>query len=270
MTGLVAIVLGGLAAVVWVGRPSLLAARLGLPAARRAEVWRRLSPRMVLLGSTVAAGTGGLAVAGPVGLAAGLFAVPFGQSWLRRRRQRQARRRRDADVAEGCVALAGELASGVPPAGALSAVAVEWPDLFGPAAGRAALGGDPSAALRATGARPGAGALRAVAAAWELSERTGAALSSVLVAVADSVRAEATVRREAEAQLAAVRATARLMACLPVATLLLFSAGDGDALGFLTGTPVGLGCLVVAALFVAGGVFWVDRVSQQTRSSWES
>ncbi|WP_158602799.1 type II secretion system F family protein [Jiangella rhizosphaerae] len=270
MTVLLASVLGGLAAVVWVGRPSLLQARLGRPGSGRRGAWRRLSPRTALLGGAVAAGAGGLALAGPVGLVAGLLAVPLGRSWLRRRRERQARRQRESDVAEGCVALAGELASGVPPARALSAVAVDWPALFGPAAGRAALGGDPSAALRATGELPGAGALRAVAAAWEVSERTGAALSSVLVAVADSVRAEATVRREADAQFASVRATARLMACLPVATLLLFSAGDGDALGFLTGTPVGLACLVVAALLVAGGLFWVDRVSRQTRSPWDA
>lgn len=269
MTGLLAIVLGGLAAVVWAGRPSLLRTRLGRSGGRRAEGQRRPSPRIVLLGGAVAAGAGGLALAGPIGLAAGLLAVPLGRSWLSRRRKRQARRRRESDVAEGCVALAGELASGVPPAQAVNAVAAEWPELFGPAAGRSALGGDPAAALRATSALPGAGALRAVAAAWEVSERTGAALSSVLVAVADSVRAEATVRREADAQLASVRATARLMAGLPVATLLLFSAGDGDAVGFLSGTPLGLVCLIAAAVFVGAGLFWVDRVSRQTRSSWE-
>lgn len=269
MTGLLAIVLGGLAAVVWAGRPSLLETRLGRPAGRRTGALRRPPPRVLLIGGTIVAGATGLMIAGPAGLVAGLLAVPLGRGWLRRRRQRLARRRREADVAEGCVALAGELASGVPPGRALGAVADEWPELFGPAAGRAALGGDPSDALRATGVLPGAGALHAVAAAWEVSERTGAAPSAVLVAVADSVRAEATVRRESDAQLASVRATARLMACLPVVTLLLFSAGDGDALGFLTGTPYGLVCLVLAVLFVAAGLFWVDRVSRQTRSSWE-
>ncbi|WP_157987638.1 type II secretion system F family protein [Jiangella endophytica] len=272
MTALLAIVLGGSAAAVWAGRPSLLEirlGRLGRLGARRAEARRRLSPRAVLIGGAVAAGAGGLALAGPAGLVAGVLAVPLGRSWLRRRRQRLALRRRESDVAEGCVALAGELASGVPPAQAVNAVAAEWPELFGPAAGRAALGGDPAAALRATSAVPGAGPLRAVAAAWEVSERTGAALSSALIAVADSVRAEATVRREADAQLASVRATARLMAGLPAATLLLFSAGDADAVGFLTSTPFGLACLVAAVFFVGAGLFWVDRVSRQTRSSWE-
>ena len=271
MTRMLAIMLAGLAAVVWVGRPSLLARRLGR---RQRGSWtvlaRRPAPAVVTgVGGAVAAVVGFL-LAGPVGAVAGLGSGPLVRWWLDRRQAAQARRRREADVAEGCVALAGELASGVPAAGALAAVAAEWPELFGPAAGRAALGGDPAAALRDTSATPGAGALRAVAAAWEVSERTGAGLSAVLVATADSVRAEATVRREAQAQLASVRATSRLMACLPVATLLLFSAGDGDAVGFLTGTAAGIVCLLLAALFVAAGLFWVDRVSRATRSVWES
>ncbi|WP_158564323.1 type II secretion system F family protein [Jiangella anatolica] len=270
MTELMATVLAGLAAAVWAGQPSLLEARLGRPSARRAEPHLRPPRPVVIVAAVVASASTGLAVVGPVGLVAGLLGVPLGRWGWRRRRRRQARRRRESDVAEGCVALAGELASGVAPAGALGVVAADWPELFGHAAGRAVLGGDPASALRDTAALPGAGALRAVAAAWEVSERTGAALSSVLVAVADSIRAEATIRREAEAQLASVRATARLMAVLPVATLLLFSAGSGDAAGFLTGTPVGIVCLLLAAGFVAAGLFWVDRVSRGTRPTWES
>jgi tight adherence protein B len=269
MTQLVAMVLAGLAAAVWVGRPSLLARRLGRPGGRSWSI-RRPGPAVLAGAGAVVATVIGFELAGPVGAVAGLVAVPAARWWLQRRRVLQTRRRRESDVAEGCVALAGELASGVPPARALAAAAAEWPELFGPAAGRAALGGDPVSALHETSATPGAGALRAVAAAWAVSERTGAGLSAVLVAVADSVRAEATVRREAEAQLATVRATARLMAGLPVATLLLFSAGDGDAAGFLTGTAVGVGCLVLAVVFVAAGLFWVDRVSRGTRSVWES
>lgn len=269
MTRLLAIVLAGLAAAIWVGRPSLLARRLGRSRGGSPATWR--PGRAVVLGAGgVVGATAGLLLAGPVGAAAGLASVPVTRWWLHRRRVLRARRRRETDVAEGCVALAGELASGVPAARALGAVAAEWPELFGPAAGRAALGGDPAAALRQTAATPGAGALGAVAAAWEVSERTGAGLSAVLVAVADSVRAEATVRREAEAQLASVRATARLMAALPVATLLLFSAGAGDAVGFLTGTAAGVACLALAVVFVATGLFWVDRVSRGTRSLWES
>nr|WP_246400969.1 type II secretion system F family protein [Jiangella mangrovi] len=253
----------------WAGRPSLLVRRLGRPDPGL-RILRRPAPVVVTIASGLAAAVAGYVLTGPVGAVAGLACVPVVRWWLGRRRASRLRQRREADVAEGCVALAGELASGVPAARALAAVAAEWPELFGPAAGRAALGGDPAAALHESAATPGAGALRAVAAAWEVSERTGAGLSAALVAVADSVRAEATVRREAQAQLASVRATSRLMACLPAGTLLLFSAGDGDAVGFLTGTAAGIGCLLLATLFVGAGLFWVDRVSRGSRSVWES
>lgn len=269
MSRLVAIMLAGVSAALWVGRPSLVAVRLGRPG-RGWPAERRPAPGVVITAFAGAAALAGFVLAGPVGAVAGTACVPVARWSLHRRRTMRARRQREADVAEGCVTLAGEFASGVPAAQALGAVAAEWPDLFGPAAGRAALGGDPADALRETATMPGAGALRAVAAAWEVSERTGAGLAAALVAVADSVRAEATVRREAEAQLASVRATARLMACLPAATLLLFSTGDGDAVGFLTRTAAGIACLVLAVLFVVGGLVWVDRVSRGTRSVWES
>lgn len=270
MTRVLAIVLAGLAAAVWAGRPSLLASRLGRPERGSWTLLPMPAPAVVTGLGGAAAAVVGFLLAGPVGAVGGLASAPAARWWLGRRRAVLVRRRREADVSEGCVALAGELASGVPAARALAAVAADWPELFGPAAGRAALGGDPASALRESAATPGAGALRAVAAAWEVSERTGAGLSAVLVATADSVRAEATVRREAQAQLASVRATSRLMVCLPVATLLLFSTGDGHAVGFLTGTAAGIGCLLLAALFVAAGLFWVDRVSRGTRSVWES
>jgi tight adherence protein B len=110
----------------------------------------------------------------------------------------------------------------------------------------------------------------AVAAAWEVSERTGASLADVLTSVADCLRDEAAVRREAAAQLATVRATARLMAVLPLATLGVFSAGNsGKPLAFLLTSVPGLGCLAGAVIFVSLGLAWVERTAHQaTRSAW--
>ncbi|HEY9408056.1 MAG TPA: type II secretion system F family protein [Jiangellaceae bacterium] len=188
----------------------------------------------------------------------------------RRARRRSMQRGRSDDVVEGCLSLAAELRAGAPPTQALAVAAGEWPGLFGPAAGRASIGGDPVAALRETATSPGAGALRAVATAWEVSERTGAGLSTVLVAVADTMRSEAVVRREGAAALATVKATARLLALLPVGTLLLFSAGEGGApVRFLLGDPYGICCLVVAGLLVGAGLMWVERMSRRAlRSAW--
>lgn len=184
-------------------------------------------------------------------------------------RRRQARQR-EQEISEACVALSAELRAGMPVTRALSVVSADWPDLFGEVAGRAATGGDVAAALREVARRPGAGSLRALAAGWDVTESTGAPLSRVLVAVADALRAEAGVRREAQSQLASARATARLLAALPFATLVLLSGGDGAAIRFLVSSPYGLACLAGAVTLVGGGLWWVDRLARSaTRSSWE-
>jgi tight adherence protein B len=183
-----------------------------------------------------------------------------------------ARRRsddRESDIAEICLALSAELRSGVPMGRAVAAVAADWSDLLGDVAGQVAIGGDVAAALRRTGQLPGAGALNAVAAAWDVAERTGAPLSRVLLAVADSLRMAAAARREAQSQLATARATARLMAILPFGTLLMLSGGDQAAVRFLVTTPVGWVCLGVAGALVSLGLWWVGRVSRTvTGTAW--
>lgn len=212
-------------------------------------------------------------LAGPVHDASVRVAGPRRMAAVARRRaRRRSVHRGSDDVVEACLSLAAELRAGAPPPQALSVAADEWPGLFGPAAGRTSIGGDPVAALRETASSPGAGALRAVAAAWEVSERTGAGLSAALVAVADTLRSEAVVRREGAAALATVKATARLLALLPVGTLLLFSAGEGGApVRFLLGDPYGICCLVVAGLLVGAGLTWVDRMSRRAlRSAWHA
>jgi tight adherence protein B len=242
---LLAILLAGSAAGLLAGRrPDLLKARLGADAGTGARPSRR--------------------PAAQVGRRAG-----------RRRplvvalRGRRAGGALEGHVADACLALSAELRAGAPVQRALFAVANEWPDLLEPAARAASVGGDVARALRETAELPGAAALRAVAAGWEVTERTGAPLSTVVVAVADALRTEAAVRREAQSQLATARTTARLLAALPLATLLLLSGGDGAAVGFLVTSPYGRVCLGAAVVFVAAGLWWVDRLARSvTRSSW--
>jgi tight adherence protein B len=255
--------LAGMAAALIVGRgPNLVRVRLAGQAVDRRN--RHGLPSVappIRAASAVAAGVVcGLAMGGP-GLAV-LAGAAIGLIVATRRRRAAARRHQntEAAVAEACLLLAAELRSGAHPRRALSAVAAEWPDLFGTAARRAAVGGGVSSALRAAASAPGGSALSAVAAGWEVSEHTGAALSDVLTAVADSLRADSAARREADAQLSSVRVTARLLAVLPVGTLLLLSGGDSAAMRFLLSTPYGLACLGSAMLLVASGMWWIDRL----------
>ncbi len=269
-----AVLFGSLAAALFAGgRSNLVTTRLTPPSVnptRPMSAGRLASGWPVASVCTLSAAVVGAAIAGPGGAIAGVVAVPTALRWRNKRVAAQTRRRREKDVEDSCVALAAELSAGMPPRQALNAVADDWPNLFASASRRSEVGGEPTHELRASAEQPGAEALVTVAAAWEVSERTGAGLSVVLAAVADSLRAENAVRRESESQLASVRTTARLMAVLPVATLLVFSGGDGSAVDFLTRTPYGLACLVLAGAFVAAGLFWVDRTSTSLRSVWQT
>lgn len=283
MSGTLAIASAALAAAVFAGRrPADSLNRLVLaPSGSRAGAPRmgvgtpfRLAPRSipvrVLLGALAGAAAGAM-VALPGGAIVGALASPAAILYWSRRKAKAARGQRTAEVAEACLALAGELRTGQPPDQAMAVVAAEWPDLFGTAARRAAVGGDPAAALRTAAEQPGAQPLAAVACAWEVSGHTGASLSSVLVTVSDSLRADAAVRREADAQLASVRATSRLLALLPIATLLLFSTGGGRTpVQFLLSSPYGVACLVAALTFIVAGLAWVRRTADQAmRTAWE-
>lgn len=267
MTALFAMTLAGLAAALAVGAgPDPLRSRLGLEhvVRPRSEQRRRVEwagAGAVVLGVALLAGPA-VGVVG-VGVAALMAGLRDRRATARRRRQRES------DVVDACLALASDLRAGGPARQALEAVSADWPDLLGQAAGRAAVGADVPSALREAARAQGAEALGAVAAGWEVSERTGAPLSRVLVAVADSLRSDAAVRREAEAQLATVRATSRLLALLPAGTLLLLSGGGGGGpFEFLTGSSYGLACLGAAVALVGSGLWWIDRLARTAVPSW--
>jgi tight adherence protein B len=110
---------------------------------------------------------------------------------------------------------------------------------------------------------PGAGAVAArLTSAVELAESSGAPLADVLDRLDIHLRAMDRARRTAHAQAAGARASAALLAVLPVA---------GAGLGYLVGvdpvhtlfhTPVGAACAVVAVLLQLAGVAWSERISQ--------
>lgn len=159
-----------------------------------------------------------------------------------------------------CDELVADLGAGVAPAAALAVVVERWPDL-GPAAAAGQLGGSVPDALRELAGQPGAGDLRLLAAAWEVAERSGSALATAVGAVASAVRDRERTRRLVRSELASARSTARLLAALPVVTLLVGSGAGGSPLGFLFGTPVGWGCLGAGLTLQGLGLLWIDRIA---------
>ena len=189
----------------------------------------------------------------------GLVRVPARLAVWRRRRRLAARR---AATVELCTALAAELRSGVMPGEALQRPATAVPGVCDQAARLARLGGDVSAALVADSLRPGAGGMANLAALWSVSQHTGARLAEGCEQIADWLRDDESLRREVAAQLAGARASARLLAVLPVLGIVLGSGMGARPLHVLVGTPYGIGCLVVGTALAALGLWWTERLAR--------
>lgn len=168
---------------------------------------------------------------------------------------------RSAKVLEACESIAGDLAAGRPPGAALTHAAEVWPELA-PAATAEALGADVPAALHALARLPGAQGLRVVAASWRVSAHAGAGLAVALTEVAGSLRADRASRLVVASELASARATARMLAVLPVVVLLMGSGAGGDPWGFLLGTVPGLLCLAAGTTLALLGVAWMERIAR--------
>jgi tight adherence protein B len=163
-------------------------------------------------------------------------------------------------VLETAGLLASELASGRPPAAALTQAATEW-DHLAHAAQAASLGADVPSALRTLAALPGAGDLVLVAAAWQVAHHTGQSLAPALSVVRDDLRAAAEARRIVAAELASARATARLVALLPVAALAMGRGSGGDPIGFLLHEPLGWACAGLGCLLLVAGLVWIEAIA---------
>ena len=179
---------------------------------------------------------------------------------VRRRAAAAAADRRSAQVLAVCESLASDLAAGQPPLLCLDRAATEWPE-FAPVAVAGQMGADVPAALRDLAARPGGAQLRTLAASYAVAHRTGAGLALAIQRAADSIRGERRTARLVAAELSSARATAKMLAVLPLGVLLLGSGIGGDPVGFLVGTPVGLGCLATGLALSLAGMRWLDRIA---------
>ncbi len=172
-----------------------------------------------------------------------------------------SRRRRGRDRAatiEALGALAAELAAGQPPATALVRAAGE-PPVWPHATAAVRMGGEVPAALRLDGT--GRPALRQLAACWQVAAQTGSGLASSVDQLARSSRRAEQVRGELEAQLAAPRATARLLAGLPLVGVAFGVLLGADPLGWLLGSAAGRLCLAGGVALTVAGAWWTGRIA---------
>lgn len=198
-------------------------------------------------------------------VAIAVAAAAAGRLFWRRRVEAQVAARTTASVVEVCDLLAAELAAGRPPEAALHEAASVWPGLR-TVADTCRLGGDVPAALALAARAPGAGGLRLLAGAWSVSQRTGSGLAGGARRVAEVCRLDQSTRRAVAGELSSARATARLVAGLPVPALLMGSGSGADPWRFLIATPYGLACLAAGLAIGFVGLWWIEMLAHAVDS----
>jgi tight adherence protein B len=184
----------------------------------------------------------------------------------RRRKETETRR---TSVIELCDAIAAELTAGRPPATALihaADVLTGLPALT-PTVEAAKGGDDVADALDHAARTPGCDGLRLLAGCWRIGVDRGGMLAAVIEGLADALRDEQSHREDVTLQLAGPRATARLLAVLPLLGLAMAVALGAHPFGFLFGTLPGLACLSLGAGLDALGVWWTHRLTRAAEES---
>ncbi|UPW03094.1 type II secretion system F family protein [Rhodococcus pyridinivorans] len=193
--------------------------------------------------------------------------------WRRRARRRTAELDRQRRMLlSGLDTVIADLRVGTHPADACETAARETAgsvaDAFRVAAARARLGGSAAHGLRsATASSNGvADSLGRVADAWAVSDRHGLALAELLGAARIDLATRMRIRARTEAGLAGARATATVLAGLPVLGVGLGQLMGAAPLGILLAGGLGGVMLVVGTALVCAGLLWTDRIAARVRA----
>jgi tight adherence protein B len=168
------------------------------------------------------------------------------------------RRGRTPDELAWIESLVSELSAGRDPASALVVVSASHP-VCPEAAAAARAGGDVVVALRAAARTP---LVSGVAACWEVAHGSGTGLAASLASLADAARETERVRGELRAGLAEPRATAVVLAALPVLGLALGSALGADPVAWLLTSTPGRLVLATGVLLEVVGAAWAWRITR--------
>ncbi|TGB41444.1 type II secretion system F family protein [Mycolicibacterium peregrinum] len=234
-------------------------------ALRRADSPRRrvrVAPMVVVLG-VVLGWLVSLPVAVAVALVCGTVVV--------RRRRRHARRRQLEEAASLEAALdvlVGELRTGVHPVSAFGTAADEVSGAvrrgMAAVAARARLGADVAAGLEdvaATSQLPMHWERLAVC--WRLAHAYGLSIATLMRTAQRDIVERERFSSHVEAAMAGPRATATVLAGLPVAGIALGQLIGAQPLAFLCGPGTGGWLLVIGVLLACAGLMWSDRITER-------
>lgn len=224
-----------------------------------------------ILVSVAVIGAVAFALLGPAGAMVGGALGTAGWRRWRSRRADRARAKASAGVADALSGLVAELRAGAHSAVAAESVAEEAGDGVASVALRsvaaaARLGGDVELTLTNTAEAAGPAVrstLDRLARAWALAQRHGLPLAEVLDAVRRDLDADARFSAQLQAKLAGPRASASVLACLPVLGVLLGEAMGARPLEVLGTTGAGQGLLLVGGALMLAGTSWCARLTRE-------
>lgn len=193
-------------------------------------------------------------------------AVAGGTGWSRSRR-RFERDRRTTELnwlATGVEVVIGELRVGSHPATASAAAADECGGIASGAlrgaASRSRLGGRPADGIAAADPLLDEELAR-LAAAWRVADEHGLALAELLDAVRADILGRRRFRERTEASLAGARATALVLAGLPILGVALGQLMGADPLRILLGGGLGGMLLLIGTGLGCTGLLWTDAIT---------
>jgi tight adherence protein B len=231
-------------------------------------------PRWVAEGATrtvlalVAVAVLGGLLAGPAGMVASAMLGALG---LHRRRAALRRRRNQVELAtlvEALGLMTTELRAGAHPANAAENAAENAAAgsdaahrVFASVAVGARLGADvPSLLRRHAAVSTIPDELGRMAATWALAERHGVALAELLDAVRNDLDARVRLAGQVSAQLAGPKASAAVLAGLPLLGVALGQGIGADPWHVLTSTAAGQLLLITGTALACAGVIWSGRI----------
>ena len=201
----------------------------------------------------------------PAGVAAALVVATAAV----RGRQRSARRRRHSEAAALQAALdvlVGELRIGVHPVSAFDTAAGETSGPVGRAMGavaaRTRLGADVAGGLEAVAAgSPLPMHWHRLADCWRLAHTHGLSIATLMRAAQRDIVERERFSAHVEAAMAGPRATAAVLAALPVVGIALGQLIGAQPLAFLFGAGVGGWLLTVGTTLSCLGLLWSDQIT---------
>ncbi|WP_343599619.1 type II secretion system F family protein [Mycobacterium sp.] len=203
-------------------------------------------------------------------MAVAVLAATAGLRYRRRRRGRRGLAESRA-LHTAIEVLVGELRAGAHPVRAFDVAAAETSAAVSQScravAARARLGADVAAGLRSVAA---ASALPAhwerLAVCWQLASEHGLALSTVMRAAQSDLAARQRFSAHVNSAMAGARATAAILAGLPVLALLLGELFGARPVAFLLAGSAGGWLLVAGVTLLCGGLLWSDRITDRVTS----